>query len=107
MNAPLPEPQYRASTATDESIHLPLMQQSPVQEDSGVPLIELLAALRNYYRLRDLSLRERFGSPDRATEQALAKLDEMQQSLQRLAADARDSKRTILVNAQLSVQLTA
>ena len=106
MNAPLPKPQYRASTVTDDSIHVPLMQQALVQEDSGVPLIELLAALRHFYQLRTFSLRERFGAPDRATEQALAKLDEMQTSLQRLAADARNSNKTILVDAQLSVQLT-
>ena len=107
MNAPLREPQYDTSTVADDSIHLPLMQQALVQEDSGVPLIELLAALRKYYQLRDFSHRERFGAPDSATAQALVELDDMQRSLQRLAADARDSDRTILVNAQLSVQLTA
>ena len=106
MNAPLPKPQYVASTVTEDSIHLPLMQQALVQEDSGVPLIELLAALRNYYQLSALSRRERFGSPDRATEQAVAKLEETQKCLQRLASDARDSERPIFVNAKLSVQLT-
>ena len=107
MNAPLRELQHSSSTAKAGAIRLPLMQEPLLLGDSGMPLLELLSAMRSYHQRRDFSHRERFGAPDQASERALLQLDEAQRVLQRLAADASDTERNILVQAQLSVTLTA
>ena len=92
MSASSREPQHSASEVTEDTIR--------------VPLFELLSVMRRFHQVREVSHHERFGTPDRASQQALSELDEALRTLQRLAAEARYIEMKILVDAQLGVTLT-
>lgn len=103
MNAPIPETEIHDSKSCDELLQVLLMEQ-PLHGDKDVPALDLIAALRKYHHLRDLSHQERFGTPDRQSRQALSDLAEAQRSLQQLAFSKDELAQDFLVEATLKVK---
>ncbi len=96
MNAPIPDRVTDDRAAQAEAFTVALLDGPLRCDKSGVAVLELLAALRNFHQLRDFSHQERFGAPDGQARQALSQLGELQQSLRELVADMSGSDDEVL-----------
>lgn len=107
MNAPIPENQLHNHNLSEGLLQVSLMDEPLQNDNTGIPVLELLAALRKYHQQRDFSHQERFGSPDRQSRQALSALDEAQHSLRKIAKGAGDQDVAFIIEASLNVRTRA
>jgi hypothetical protein len=105
MNAPIPDSVTDDGVTPAEAFTVSLLDGPLRCEQSGVAVLELLAAMRNFHQLRDFSHQERFGAPDGQSRQALSQLGEVQQSLRQLVADAGGKEGAVVVEASLNVRM--
>lgn len=106
MNAPMPEvfPDHRPANAASYEVNL--LQEPLGVQQSGMDVLELLATMRNYHQLRDFSHQERFGVPDSQSRKALAKLGELQRSLQDFLAAEQGAGEDCVVEVSLNLRMT-
>ena len=106
MNAPVPSDiRPLDSQANENPFQVALLDEPLQREKAGMAVVELLAAMRKYHQLRDLSHRERFGTPDRQSWQALSELGDVQRSLQELASGINGTEQDFVVEASLNVRM--
>lgn len=98
MNAPVSVP-LTDKANSEGTIRVPLLQEPLRSRDADIPLIQLLGAIGQYHRFRDLSHQERFGKPDPSARRAVTEL----RALEQLLRDAGDD---FDVDATLNIQLS-
>ena len=89
MNAPLRDIPAKGHHASEDLLNLSLMRE-PLER--GLPALQLLAAIRQYYQMRDFSHQERFGVPEQLSMQAFSGLDQAQQVIKALAGASGDEE---------------
>lgn len=104
MNAPVPELRARHDHESGEDVSVPLVEGPLRSEQSGMPILELLCALRNYHQARDFSHQERYGKPDRRSRQALSELGELQRSLQAMQPGSGETGE-LFIEASLNLRV--
>lgn len=107
MNAAVPESRTRHEHEGGKDVSVHLVEGPLRSEQSGMPILELLCALRNYHRARDFSHQERYGEPDRQSRQALSELSELQRSLQamRPGSGSSSEKGELFIEASLNLRV--
>jgi hypothetical protein len=105
MNQAVPELKEHETQASDDIFRVSLMEEPLRCEHSGMPVLQLLAALRRYHQERDLSHQERFGTPDPQARQALSELGQAQESLRQLTSGAGDEHDSIVIEACLNLKM--
>lgn len=103
MNQAIPELREQDIQGGEDSFQVSLMEEPLHTEHSGMPVMQLLAALRRYHRERDFSHQERFGTPDPQARQALSELGKAQESLRNLVSSGGDAD--ILIEACLNLKM--
>lgn len=106
MNAPAQGIHTHKDPISEESLQVSLMEEPLHSESTGIPVLHLLTALRQYHQLRDLSHHERFGEPDPQSRQALSQLEQVQESLQALTARSGEHDMDIRVEASLNLKMS-
>lgn len=71
MNAPMPTTDYFRNRSDTNSLEIQLVDRESDSEDSQQALLQILSDLQSYYRRRNFSHEERFGSPDPFSEAVL------------------------------------
>ena len=99
MNAPMTHVSVTDDYANDSSLSISLLQEPLRSQDSDIPLIQLLGAIGQYHKLRDLSHQERFGEPDSSCRRAISELRDLENLLRNAGDD-------FLVDARLSIELS-
>ncbi len=107
MNAPIPEIRPHDGPASASYFEVPLIEEPLQCEKTGMPILELLAALRRYHQARDLSHQERFGTPDLQSRQVLAELGRVQQTLRDFTSLKGGSGEDFLVEASLNLKMVS
>ena len=107
MNAAISQARPQARQSNENLLEVSLMEEALDCDTAGTSLLQLLAALRQYHRVRDLSHQERFGAPDPQSQQALSQLEEVRQSLQALSKGADETQRNIRIEACLNLRMSA
>lgn len=105
MNAPIPGPGTHDKRNFEDSIRVSLIEEPLHCEQSGMPVLQLLAALRQYHQARDFSHQERFGKPDGQSRKALSELGRIQQSLQELKSGMGGIGEELFIEASLNVRV--
>ncbi|MGB1139880.1 MAG: hypothetical protein ACPG1A_03205 [Halioglobus sp.] len=105
MNQAIPEALKHEMETSDDVLSVSLMEEPLHTEQAGMPVLQLLAALRRYDHERNLSHQERYGTPDPQSSQALSELQETQRSLQALTSGKDGSEADILIEASLNLRM--
>ena len=103
MNAVVPEQDFQYHQATADSLKVSLMEEPLHSDDSGIPVLQLITALREYHQLRDFSHQERFGTRDPQSTQALNDLEEAHRAMRVLTSSAGGDVR---IEASLNLKVT-
>ena len=106
MNAPIPELRTHDIQPSEDSFQLSLLDEHLHCEESGTPVLQLLAALCQYHQLRDHSHRERFGKPDINSRRVLSQLEATRKSLQKLTARPDGSGGQFHIEASLNLKMS-
>ena len=104
MNAPIPGLRAHIEQDKEALFQVSLMDGS-LHDGAGMPVLQLLEALRQYHQQRDLSHWERFGEPDPDARKALAELDETRHSLREMSSTLGTEEQDIFVEASLSLRM--
>ena len=106
MNAPIPELRRHDLQTDQDSFQVSLLEAPLHCEENGTPVLQLLTALCQYHRLRDLSHQERFGKPDSNSRRALSQLEETRKSLQALTARPGGGSAQLHIEASLNLKMS-
>lgn len=105
MNAPLTRMPVTKQPAIDNVLQFSLLDESLRCDRTRMPVQHVLAAMRKYYRLRNLSHVERYGTPDAASSEALQELERAEQALLSLGENVRDQN--VRIEASLTVSVSS
>ncbi|MDX1735905.1 MAG: hypothetical protein R3228_16135 [Halioglobus sp.] len=105
MNAPIPELRTRDSAVPENAFEVALTDGPLQTEGNGMPVLELLAALDRYQHLRDISHRERFGTPDPRCREALLELARLRQALRDIGAASAATGGELHIEASLNLRM--
>lgn len=101
MNAPIPELRVSNTPEIDGALQVSLLHEPLRSNESDIPLIELLSAIGQYHRRRDLSHQERFGTHDQQSKRAIDQL----KALEQLLHSANSENEDFVVEASLKIEL--
>ena len=101
MNASV---QFSSSHTHEDLLVASLMEEALQDGDAGLPVLQLLAAIRSYYQARDFSHLERFGVNDGKAQRVLADLDNVTQSVLDIVRHADGSAGEFFVEASVNVR---
>lgn len=93
--------------SSDNALSLALIEDALPQRELDDQLMEVLTVMRRHHRLRNFTHQERFGESHPGAERALAQLDQVEQLLRDLAANAQKADQDFVVEAHLKVTLKA
>ncbi len=107
MNAYISEPGTQGTESSDESFQVRLIEADLHDEKTGMPVLQLLTALRQYHQSLDFSHQERFGKPDPQSRRALSELKKAQAALRQLTSGTGRGTSDLVIEASLDLKVSS
>ena len=103
MNAPMQYENLAAMKDNTDSLEVCLVDSGSDAQESRECALQIILDLQNYYRRRNLSYQERFGTVDPLAEKVLAQLSSAYEGARQWGSGTGDASLTLSVGSGLTL----